>query len=75
MPRIKVSLNLNLVMESMLISHSLAWMEMRMTFAHVFRRFDLELDPSSPKELTFTEKFLPLFAGGHIKAHMKPVSA
>jgi len=73
MPRTKVSMNVAVLMAGA-DPCSLAWMEMRMTFAHVFRRFDLELDPSSPEELTFTEKFLPLFAGGHVKAYMTPVS-
>jgi cytochrome P450 len=30
---------------------NLAWMELRLSFAHFFRRFDMELDVSSPEKL------------------------
>jgi len=30
---------------------NLAWMELRLSFAHFFRRFDMELDASSPDKL------------------------
>lgn len=59
----------------LLIPVSLAWMELRMAFSHVVRRFDLKLDASSPQDLTFLEKFLPLFEGTHVKAHMTAVTA
>lgn len=46
-----------------------------MAFAHVFRKFDIELESSSPTQLTFIERFLPLFEGTHVKANMTAVSS
>lgn len=54
---------------------NLAWMELRLAFAHVFRRFDMEVDPSSPKQLVFRDCFLPFFYGDHVKAKVSPASS
>lgn len=51
---------------------NLAWLELRLTFACVFRRFDLALDASTPAQLTFSDNFLPCFTSPHVKAVMKP---
>lgn len=55
--------------------NSLAWMELRMALAAVIRRFDMSLDPSSPKELKIKDVFLPYYMGPHVKADLKPVTA
>ncbi|KAI9720911.1 MAG: hypothetical protein M1828_005481 [Chrysothrix sp. TS-e1954] len=54
---------------------NLAWLELRMATAAVFRRFDLELDDASPTALQFSDRFLPWFEGPHVKAMMTAVEA
>lgn len=54
---------------------NLAWVELRYTLATVVRKFDFELDPSSPKELVFRDCFLPEFQGPHVKAYLTPAAA
>ncbi|KIW18531.1 hypothetical protein PV08_02819 [Exophiala spinifera] len=53
---------------------NLAWAELYLTFAYVFREFDVEMDPSSPKELRWRDCFLPEYLGPHLKANMTPVA-
>lgn len=43
--------------------------------AYVFRKFDIELDPSSPSKLEWRDCFLPEYRGPYLKAIMKPVAA
>ncbi|KAH3001178.1 hypothetical protein KXW60_008032, partial [Aspergillus fumigatus] len=38
---------------------NLAWAELYLCFAHVFRKFEIEVDPSSPKKLEWRDCFLP----------------
>ncbi|KAH2486161.1 hypothetical protein KXW70_006469, partial [Aspergillus fumigatus] len=38
---------------------SLAWAELYLCFAYVFRKFEIEVDPSSPKKLEWRDCFLP----------------
>ncbi|TKA72784.1 hypothetical protein B0A49_03538 [Cryomyces minteri] len=59
----------------MCLGINLAWAELRLKFAHVFRNFDMELDSSSPQELLWHDKFLPTYYGGHVKAKMTAVSS
>ncbi|KAI9663511.1 MAG: hypothetical protein M1831_002520 [Alyxoria varia] len=54
---------------------NLAWVELRMTMAAVFRRFDVKLHPSSPEKLVYKDRFLPMFIGPHVKAFMTPSAA
>ncbi|KAL2351348.1 cytochrome P450 [Cryomyces antarcticus] len=59
----------------MCLGINLAWAELRLTFARVFHKFDMELDSSSPQELLWHDKFLPTYYGGHVKAKMTAVSS
>ncbi|KAH1415788.1 hypothetical protein KXX16_008908 [Aspergillus fumigatus] len=38
---------------------NLAWAELYLCFAYVFRKFEIEVDPSSPKKLEWRDCFLP----------------
>ncbi|QIW97678.1 hypothetical protein AMS68_003196 [Peltaster fructicola] len=53
---------------------NLAWLELRLTLAAIVRRFDFELDPSSPDKLVFRDCFLPAFQGPHVKALLTPLA-
>ncbi|KAH7062170.1 cytochrome P450 monooxygenase-like protein [Macrophomina phaseolina] len=59
----------------MCLGINLAWAELRLCFAHVYRKFDMSLAESSPKELEFRDTFLPAYQGEHVKAYMRPASA
>ncbi|KAL1989053.1 hypothetical protein VTN96DRAFT_5816 [Rasamsonia emersonii] len=50
---------------------NLAWAELYICFAHVFRKFDIELDPSSPEKLVWRDCFLPEYRGPHLKARLR----
>lgn len=50
-------------------------MELRMALAAVTRRFDLDLDPSSPAKLRWKDTFLPFFQGPHVRARVTPVAS
>ncbi|RDW72725.1 cytochrome P450 [Aspergillus mulundensis] len=52
----------------------LAWAELYLTYAHIFRKFDVEIDESSPKELKWKDTFLASYLGPHLKAWMRPVT-
>ncbi|KIX08873.1 uncharacterized protein Z518_03530 [Rhinocladiella mackenziei CBS 650.93] len=54
---------------------NLAWAELYLTFAHLFRKFHVEIDPSSPKELKWRDCFLPEYIGPHLRAKVSPVAA
>ncbi|KAI0298852.1 putative cytochrome P450 [Russula brevipes] len=53
---------------------NLAYCELYLTFAHVFRRFDVREDLTRPADLTWSEHFLPLFEGQHLHAYCEPRS-
>jgi len=53
----------------------LAWAELYLCYGHVFRKFDIELDPSSPKNLVWRDCFLPEYFGPHLRARLTPVQA
>ncbi|KAI9663042.1 MAG: hypothetical protein M1821_008090 [Bathelium mastoideum] len=57
----------------MCLGINLAWAELRLAFAHFFRRFDLQITDDSPGSLPFREAFLPWYYGPHLKAFAKPV--
>ncbi|CBF78322.1 protein CYP677A1 [Aspergillus nidulans FGSC A4] len=55
------------------LGQQLAWAELYLTYAHVFRKFDLQIDPSSPNELKWKDTFLAHYLGPHLKAKLTPV--
>ncbi|KAL4912990.1 cytochrome P450 [Aspergillus aurantiobrunneus] len=57
------------------LGQHLAWAELYLCFGHVFRKFDMEIDPSSPKKLEWRDCFLPDYVGPHLRAKMTPVSS
>ncbi|KAL4963865.1 cytochrome P450 [Aspergillus stella-maris] len=48
----------------------LAWAELYLTFGHVYRKFEIEVDAASPKELKWKDAFLPDYTGPHLRARM-----
>jgi len=53
---------------------NLAYCELYLAFAYLFRRFDVREDPSKPADLKWSEHFLPLFKGQHLHAYCDPRS-
>jgi cytochrome P450 len=53
---------------------NLAYCELYLTFAYLFRRFDVREDPTKRADLTWSEHFLPLFKGQHLHAYCDPRS-
>ncbi|KAI0297040.1 putative P450 monooxygenase [Multifurca ochricompacta] len=53
---------------------NLAYCELYLVIASIFRRFDLTLDPKRPGELKFREHFVPVFAGEHLHAYCAPAA-
>ncbi|KAI0277341.1 putative cytochrome P450 [Russula aff. rugulosa BPL654] len=53
---------------------NLAYYELYLTFAYLFRRFDVREDPAKPADLSWSEHFLPLFEGQHLHAYCIPLS-
>ncbi|KAI0291110.1 putative P450 monooxygenase [Russula brevipes] len=53
---------------------NLAYCELYLALAHLFRRFDVTEDLSRPADLRFTEHALPLFKGQHLRVYCKPQS-
>jgi len=51
---------------------NLAYAEIHMGIANVFRRFELRLDEARPASLAIKEHFVPLFIGEHLHAYCKP---
>ncbi|KAH9029234.1 putative P450 monooxygenase [Lactarius pseudohatsudake] len=56
------------------IGINLAYCELYLVIASVFRRFDLTLDAERSGDMTTTEHFVPVFKGPHLRAFCKPVS-
>ncbi|KAL0069013.1 hypothetical protein AAF712_004006 [Marasmius tenuissimus] len=50
---------------------NLAWAELYLIFANVFRRLDFELYDTTEEDLTWKDCFLPLFTGKHLRAFVK----
>lgn len=59
----------------MCLGINLAWAELRLGFAHVFRKFDLVLTDPVQDKLPFRDTFLPFFYGTHLRVNMRPVDA
>ncbi|KAI9511645.1 putative P450 monooxygenase [Russula earlei] len=51
---------------------NLAYAEIHMGIANVFRRFELRVDEARPASLAIKEHFVPLFIGEHLHAYCKP---
>ncbi|KAH8985357.1 putative P450 monooxygenase [Lactarius akahatsu] len=52
----------------------LAYCELQLVIAAVFRRFDVTLDARRSGDLTTVEHFVPVFKGPHLRAYCKHVS-
>ncbi|QKX57066.1 uncharacterized protein TRUGW13939_04174 [Talaromyces rugulosus] len=57
------------------LGSNLAWAELYLCFAHVFRKFTVEIGPSSPKKLEWRDCFLPEYRGPHLKAILTKAAA
>ncbi|KAJ6118935.1 hypothetical protein N7471_013555 [Penicillium samsonianum] len=55
-------------------AQSLAWAVLRTSFAHVYRKFDLELDKSSPEKLQWKDRFVAVYHVPPARAHFLPVA-
>ncbi|KAF8488479.1 cytochrome P450 [Russula emetica] len=53
---------------------NLAYCELYLTLAHLFRRFDVREDPKKRPDLTYSEHFLAVFAGQNLHAYCDPRS-
>ncbi|KAF8506098.1 cytochrome P450 [Russula emetica] len=53
---------------------NLAYCELYLALAYLFRRFNVREDPSKPADLKWSEHFLPLFEGQHLHAYCDPRS-
>lgn len=50
----------------------LAYMEMHTVLAHLFRKFEPQLDESRPASLKIKEHFVPVFVGEPLRVYCKP---
>ncbi|KAF2870344.1 cytochrome P450 monooxygenase-like protein [Massariosphaeria phaeospora] len=57
----------------MCLGSNLAWAELRLGFAHVFRKFDMVAADPVPDKLPFRDTFLPSYHGTHLQVNMRPV--
>ncbi|KAI9805289.1 MAG: hypothetical protein M1833_005742 [Piccolia ochrophora] len=53
---------------------NLAWCELYLAFANVFRKFEIQLDGTRLEDLHWKDRFLPQYDGPHLRAFMKPVA-
>ncbi|KAH9979104.1 cytochrome P450 [Lactifluus volemus] len=51
---------------------NLAYCELYLVLAHLFRRFDVRPDVTRPADLIWSEHFLPVFEGEHLHAYCYP---
>ncbi|KAF2651874.1 cytochrome P450 monooxygenase-like protein [Lophiostoma macrostomum CBS 122681] len=56
----------------MCLGINLAWCELRLGFAHVYRKFDMTLHDPVPDSLPFKSTFLPWYYGTHLQVLTKP---
>ncbi|KAI0042794.1 cytochrome P450 [Auriscalpium vulgare] len=54
---------------------NLAYCEVYLALAHVFRRFEIRLDPARQADFTYKEHFVVYFTGEHVHASCKPREA
>ncbi|EUC34954.1 hypothetical protein COCCADRAFT_35526 [Bipolaris zeicola 26-R-13] len=59
----------------MCLGINLAWAELRLTFAHVFRKFEMTVPKQLPETLLWRDVFLPYYYGEHLQVNMRPVDA
>lgn len=59
----------------MCLGINLAWAELRLAFAHVYRKFDLVAADSLPDKLAWRDIFLPYYPDAHLQVMMNPVHA
>ncbi|KAI0058623.1 putative cytochrome P450 [Artomyces pyxidatus] len=52
---------------------NLAYCELYTALAYIFRRFELQADPTRQASLSFKEHFVPYFTGEHLHVFCKPV--
>lgn len=57
------------------IGINLAYCELYLLIAAIFRRFDMTLDAGRSGDLSVVEHFVPVFKGPHLHAYCKPVSS
>ncbi|KAL0567864.1 hypothetical protein V5O48_014135 [Marasmius crinis-equi] len=50
---------------------NLAWCELYLIFANVFRKLDLEIFNTTEEVLRFSDYFVPIYTHGHLKAFVK----
>ncbi|KAF8263845.1 cytochrome P450 [Lactarius quietus] len=55
------------------IGINLAYCELYLVIAGIFRRFDMTLDAERSGDLSVVEHFVPVFKGPHLHAYCKPV--
>jgi len=53
---------------------NLAYCELYLAFAYLFRRFDVREDPNKLADLRWSEHFAPVFEGQHLRAYCVPRS-
>ncbi|PGH18252.1 hypothetical protein AJ79_00591 [Helicocarpus griseus UAMH5409] len=54
---------------------NLAWCELYIGFATLFRKFDMKLDGTRSSDLSCRDCFLPRYTGRHLRAFCEPVKA
>jgi len=59
----------------MCLGINLAWVELRLSFVHIFRRLEMKLAEGSPDDLPFRDCFLPFFYGPHVLATVTAAEA
>ncbi|USP72789.1 uncharacterized protein yc1106_00063 [Curvularia clavata] len=59
----------------MCLGINLAWAELRLAFAHVFRKFDMTPSKPLPASLLWRDVFLPYYYSDHLEVNMQPVEA
>ncbi|KAF2849812.1 cytochrome P450 monooxygenase-like protein [Plenodomus tracheiphilus IPT5] len=57
----------------MCLGINLAWAELRLGFAYVYRKFDLVSAGSLPEKLAWRDIFLPYYSDAHLQVNMHPV--
>ncbi|KAI0044375.1 putative P450 monooxygenase [Auriscalpium vulgare] len=57
------------------IGINLAYCELYLAIAHIFRRFEVTLDPTRTPDFRFHEHYIPCFSGEHLHVSCKPVDS
>ncbi|KAG2418560.1 hypothetical protein HFD88_001661 [Aspergillus terreus] len=56
------------------IGENFAWVILLTAMAHFYRKFDVELDPSSPAKLEWKDRFVPVYSSPHLTVRLQKVS-